>query len=127
MLLRDWLFPNTYCLSKTLAERMVLQHHSRGLPVAVVRPSIIGGLMGEPYPGFSGNAAGATGAALAIASGGAVANRMLVQLGQAPTVFTALPSLLQKGPKALRLPWPQVCPRLAACSVRVDGARSGTY
>ena len=26
--------------------------------------------MGEPYPGFSGNAAGATGAALAIASGG---------------------------------------------------------
>ena len=68
-LLRDWRFPNTYCLSKSLAERMVLQHHSRSLPVAVVRPSIIGGLMGAPNPGFSGNAAGATGAALAIASG----------------------------------------------------------
>lgn len=44
-------FPNPYCLSKWLAERLVADRCAAGLPAAAVRPSIIGAVAGTPYPG----------------------------------------------------------------------------
>ena len=45
------------------------EYHTRAFPVAIVRPSIIGAVAGSPLPGYVGNTAGSTGAALAIATG----------------------------------------------------------
>lgn len=67
--IQRWRFPNTYCFSKHLAESLMASYHSTAFPVAIVRPSIIGGLAGTPLPGYVGNTAGSTGAALAIATG----------------------------------------------------------
>lgn len=67
--MQRWRFPNTYCFSKHLAESLMASYHSTAFPVAIVRPSIIGGLAGTPLPGYVGNTAGSTGAALAIATG----------------------------------------------------------
>lgn len=67
--MQQWRFPNTYCFSKHLAESLMASCHSTAFPVAIVRPSIIGGLAGTPLPGYVGNTAGSTGAALAIATG----------------------------------------------------------
>jgi hypothetical protein len=33
-------------------------HKQHGLPVAIVRPSLVTGLAGAPYPGYCGNVAG---------------------------------------------------------------------
>ena len=68
-LMQQWRFPNTYCFSKHLAESLMATYHRTAFPVTIVRPSIIGGLAGTPLPGYVGNTAGSTGAALAIATG----------------------------------------------------------
>jgi Male sterility protein len=44
-------FPNPYCLSKWLAERLVAQRCASGLPAVLVRPAIIGAVAAAPYPG----------------------------------------------------------------------------
>ncbi|KAL0047381.1 hypothetical protein WJX82_002034 [Trebouxia sp. C0006] len=67
--MQQWGFPNTYCFSKHLAESLMADHHTRAFPVAIIRPSIIGAVAGSPLPGYVGNTAGSTGAALAIATG----------------------------------------------------------
>ena len=67
--MQRWRFPNTYCFSKHLAEALMADRHSKACPVAIVRPSIIGAVSGAPLPGYTGNTAGSTGAALAIATG----------------------------------------------------------
>lgn len=67
--MQQWRFPNTYCFSKHLAETLLADRHSKSCPVAIVRPSIIGAVSGAPLPGYVGNTAGSTGAALAIATG----------------------------------------------------------
>ncbi|KAA6426508.1 MAG: hypothetical protein FRX49_03618 [Trebouxia sp. A1-2] len=67
--MQQWRFPNTYCFSKHLAESLMTEYHTRAFPVAIVRPSIIGAVAGSPLPGYVGNTAGSTGAALAIATG----------------------------------------------------------
>lgn len=41
--------PNTYTLTKTLAEELVLDE-SGNLPITIVRPSIIGAVWREPLP-----------------------------------------------------------------------------
>jgi hypothetical protein len=47
-LLRSW--PNTYTYTKAMAEWMIV--NERGdLPLAIIRPSIIGGALHEPVPG----------------------------------------------------------------------------
>jgi alcohol-forming fatty acyl-CoA reductase len=53
-------YPNTYCFSKALAER-VLVERARGYPLCIVRPTIVGGAAIEPVPGWtdSVNAVGA--------------------------------------------------------------------
>ena len=67
--MQQWRFPNTYCFSKHLAESLMADYHHHAFPVAIVRPSIIGAVAGSPLPGYVGNSAGSTGAALAIATG----------------------------------------------------------
>lgn len=53
--------PNTYTLTKGLAEQVVLTK-GVGLPaVAIVRPSIVCAAFQEPYPGWVDNVCGITG------------------------------------------------------------------
>ncbi|XP_072758219.1 putative fatty acyl-CoA reductase CG5065 isoform X2 [Anoplolepis gracilipes] len=52
--------PNTYTLTKGLAEQIVLSKGS-GLPIAIVRPSIVCAAYQEPYPGWIDNVCGITG------------------------------------------------------------------
>ena len=68
--LRDVGLPNSYTLTKHMAEGLVADMHAAGvLPVAIVRPSIIGCIAHKPVPGYFGNSAGLTSAILAFASG----------------------------------------------------------
>ena len=70
-ILRDIGLPNSYTLTKHMAEGLVADMHAAGvLPVAIVRPSIIGCIAHKPVPGYFGNSAGLTSAILAFASGG---------------------------------------------------------
>lgn len=52
--------PNTYTFTKKLAEQIILDK-GKGLPIAIVRPSIIGAAEKEPVPGWVDNAFGMTG------------------------------------------------------------------
>jgi nucleoside-diphosphate-sugar epimerase len=69
-LMARWNFPNSYCLGKRLTElmaaRLQAQHH---LPMAIVRPSLVGSLAGAPLPGYTGNWAGPAGMGAALAIG----------------------------------------------------------
>ena len=80
--MQQWKFPNTYCFSKRLAEAMLAGRHGPALPLAIVRPSIVGAVSGLPLPGYVGNTAGSTGAALAIATGTACSLVKSTQLRQ---------------------------------------------
>ncbi|GAB1866827.1 Fatty acyl-CoA reductase [Camponotus japonicus] len=51
--------PNTYTLTKSLAEQIVLSKGS-DLPIAIVRPSIICAAYQEPFPGWVDNVSGVT-------------------------------------------------------------------
>lgn len=69
-ILRDVGLPNSYTLTKHMAEDLVADMHAAGaLPAAILRPSIIGCIARAPVPGYIGNAAGLTSAILAFASG----------------------------------------------------------
>jgi fatty acyl-CoA reductase len=46
--------PNTYTLTKHIAEQVVLEYSSI-LPLCIVRPSIVTGAIEEPYPGWVDN------------------------------------------------------------------------
>lgn len=47
-----WGFPNNYTLSKHLAEQLVQHyHHQEGLPVCIVRPSLVCAVLYQPIPG----------------------------------------------------------------------------
>lgn len=62
--------PNSYTMTKHMAEGLVADMHAAGaLPAAIVRPSIIGCCAHDPAPGYIGNAAGLTSAILAVVSG----------------------------------------------------------
>ncbi|XP_014209655.1 putative fatty acyl-CoA reductase CG5065 [Copidosoma floridanum] len=61
--------PNTYTLTKGLAEQVVLTK-SMGLPaVAIVRPSIVCAAFQEPFPGWIDNVCGITGILMEIGRG----------------------------------------------------------
>lgn len=53
-----WGFPNTYTMGKHLTEKLVAEYHEDGLPVVILRPSLVGNVAGKPYPGYCGNLAG---------------------------------------------------------------------
>ncbi|CAM1304655.1 FAR2 (predicted) [Pycnogonum litorale] len=65
-LLRDK--PNTYTYTKALAE-VLLSEDGKQLPIAIIRPSIVGASWKEPMPGWIDNYNGPTGTMLAISSG----------------------------------------------------------
>lgn len=52
--------PNTYTLTKGLAEQIIATKGA-GLPVAIVRPSIVCAAYQEPFPGWVDNVCGITG------------------------------------------------------------------
>ena len=54
------IYPNTYTFTKNLAEQIV-DNNGDCLPVAIVRPSIIGASLKEPCPGWVDNTSGVTG------------------------------------------------------------------
>lgn len=60
MYLDMWDFPNTYTMGKNFTERLVADYHRTKLggSVAIVRPTLVCGLAGAPYPGYCGNLAG---------------------------------------------------------------------
>jgi fatty acyl-CoA reductase len=52
--------PNSYTLSKSLAEQIIMSK-GNGLPIAIVRPSIVCAAYQEPFPGWIDNICGITG------------------------------------------------------------------
>jgi len=69
-LMARWNFPNTYCFGKRLTELMAARLQAQhALPMAIVRPSLVGSLAGAPLPGYTGNWAGPAGMGAALAIG----------------------------------------------------------
>ncbi|XP_075232805.1 fatty acyl-CoA reductase wat-like [Lycorma delicatula] len=66
ILLKD--VPNTYVYTKAVAEELV-KRHSKGIPAAVVRPSIIVASNKEPVPGWIDNLYGPSGVVVASTTG----------------------------------------------------------
>ncbi|XP_076450257.1 fatty acyl-CoA reductase 1-like [Babylonia areolata] len=60
--------PNTYTYTKAMAETLLLEE-AKGLPVAIIRPSIVGASWEEPLPGWVDNLNGPTGLLVAIGKG----------------------------------------------------------
>ncbi|CAD6193059.1 unnamed protein product [Caenorhabditis auriculariae] len=60
--------PNTYTLTKALAESQ-FEIDSVGLPVIVVRPSIVGAMWKSPLPGWTDNINGPTGIMVGVGKG----------------------------------------------------------
>ena len=69
-ILKDVGLPNSYTLTKHMAEGLVADMHAAGaLPSAIVRPSIVSCIARAPAPGYFGNSAGLTSLVLVYASG----------------------------------------------------------
>jgi thioester reductase-like protein len=50
-----WGFRNTYAFGKHLAEKaLAAANQELGLPLAIVRPSLVSAVAAEPYPGYCG-------------------------------------------------------------------------
>jgi len=60
--------PNTYTYTKAMAER-ILEEDAKDIPVAIVRPSIVGASWQDPFPGWVDNFNGPTGLFAAIGKG----------------------------------------------------------
>ncbi|XP_066993656.2 fatty acyl-CoA reductase wat isoform X2 [Anabrus simplex] len=61
-------WPNTYAFTKAIGEEVVLQE-GKGLPVCIVRPSMVITTNNEPYPGWANTINGPIGAAFGAAIG----------------------------------------------------------
>jgi nucleoside-diphosphate-sugar epimerase len=46
-------FPNTYTFTKRMAENLLFESNKRGIPLSIIRPSIIGASLEEPFPGWT--------------------------------------------------------------------------
>ncbi|XP_046146108.1 putative fatty acyl-CoA reductase CG5065 [Osmia bicornis bicornis] len=60
--------PNTYTFTKKLAEQIILEK-GKDLPIAIVRPSIIGAAEKEPFPGWVDNIFGVTATLIEVGNG----------------------------------------------------------
>nr|XP_033197687.1 fatty acyl-CoA reductase 1-like [Bombus vancouverensis nearcticus] len=78
-------YPNTYTFTKNLAEQTI-SNNSKGLTVAIVRPSIICCSLKEPYPGWLVSFAGQSGIFMNIGNGIAK-----VLLGKADVISDVVP------------------------------------
>ncbi|XP_012241405.1 putative fatty acyl-CoA reductase CG5065 isoform X1 [Bombus impatiens] len=81
-------YPNTYTFSKNLAEQIVASK-CKDLPVAIVRPSVIGASLEEPCPGWIQNISAVTGTFLLVGRGcvTAVRGRRDTRLDVVPVDF----------------------------------------
>lgn len=59
--------PNTYTYTKQLAEQLLIDE-GRDLPLAIVRPSIVGASWKEPFPGWIDNYNGPSGLYIAVST-----------------------------------------------------------
>lgn len=48
-------FPNTFCFSMRMSEEVLMANNKTGIPLVIVRPSIIGTSAQEPIPGWTEN------------------------------------------------------------------------
>ncbi|DAZ95534.1 TPA: hypothetical protein N0F65_005226 [Lagenidium giganteum] len=62
-------YPNTYALTKSMAEHMIVKHAGPNLPLVIFRPTIIGAAWKEPVPGWVDQIAGAGAIFLAVGMG----------------------------------------------------------
>ncbi|GLE01624.1 hypothetical protein PINS_up010458 [Pythium insidiosum] len=62
-------FPNTYTLTKAMAEHLIVKRMGDSLPLVIYRPTIIGAAYKEPMPGWVDQVAGAGAIYLAIGMG----------------------------------------------------------
>jgi len=46
-------FPNTYCYTKRMAEHLLTEANTTGIPLLIIRPSIIGAAFQDPVPGWT--------------------------------------------------------------------------
>jgi nucleoside-diphosphate-sugar epimerase len=46
-------FPNPYTFTKRMAEHLLHQNNRSKIPMLIVRPSIIGASLDEPFPGWT--------------------------------------------------------------------------
>ncbi len=61
--------PNMYTFTKALAEYLLI-NEAKGLPLAIYRPSIVGGAYREPYPGWVDCIHGPSSLFVAVSDGG---------------------------------------------------------
>ena len=67
--------PNTYTFTKAIAEQLI--NEERGdLPISIVRPSIVGGAIEEPMPGWVDNLNGPMGLVVSGAHGMCRSNKL---------------------------------------------------
>lgn len=67
-LLKTHQLPNTYTLTKAIAEKLVEQEHGQ-VPVCIIRPSIVTASQAEPFPGWVDNTVAANGIYAAYGTG----------------------------------------------------------
>ncbi|XP_060852908.1 fatty acyl-CoA reductase wat-like [Rhopalosiphum padi] len=65
-ILENW--PNTYTFTKAITENMILSNDYQ-LPISIFRPSIIGCVKSEPYPGWLDNINGPSGIVTGVIAG----------------------------------------------------------
>jgi len=46
-------FPNSYVFTKRMAEHLLVENNTKNLPLYIIRPSIIGAALEEPFPGWT--------------------------------------------------------------------------
>jgi hypothetical protein len=46
-------FPNTYTFTKRMVEHLLQLNNTKKLPLVILRPSIIGASLEEPFPGWT--------------------------------------------------------------------------
>ena len=62
-------FPNTYSLTKNLAERHLERHRRPDLPISISRPAIVTASESFPFPGWTDSVAAAGAIVYAIGRG----------------------------------------------------------
>lgn len=72
----DEMYPNTYSLSKSLAEHFIWKQHG-SMPVVIAKPAIVMPALRDPYPGWVDSFDGGVGCFVAVAFG--VAHRIPIR------------------------------------------------
>ena len=45
-------FPNAHCFTKRMTEHLLSSNNIKGIPIVILRPSILGAALNEPVPGW---------------------------------------------------------------------------